>query len=46
MVTDASLDGFHPHADDMTIEVIDGGHFLREDQPDGVAQRIGERRAG
>jgi surfactin synthase thioesterase subunit len=46
VVTDASLDGFQPHADDMTIEVIDGGRFLPEEQPDAVAQRIGEMRAG
>jgi len=45
VVTDASLDGFQPHADDMTIEVIHGGHFLPEEQPDAVAQRIGEMRA-
>jgi surfactin synthase thioesterase subunit len=46
VLMDASLDGFHRRADDMTIEVIDGGHFLREDQPDAVAQRTGEMRAG
>jgi pimeloyl-ACP methyl ester carboxylesterase len=28
------------------VEVIDGGHFLPEEQPDAVAQRIGEMRAG
>jgi len=46
VVRDARPDGFQPHADDMTIEVIEGGHFLREKQPDAVTQRIGESRAG
>jgi surfactin synthase thioesterase subunit len=46
VITEAGLDGFQPHADDMTVEVIDGGHFLPEEQPDAVAQRIGEMRAG
>jgi hypothetical protein len=44
--TDASLDGFQPHADDMTIEVIHRGHPLRDEQPDAVAQRIREMRTG
>jgi pimeloyl-ACP methyl ester carboxylesterase len=46
VITEASLDGFQAHADDMTVEVIDGGHFLPEEQPDAVARRIGEMRAG
>ena len=45
VITEPSLDGFQAHADDMTTEVIDGGHFLPEEQPDAVAQHIAEMRA-
>jgi pimeloyl-ACP methyl ester carboxylesterase len=45
VITAVSLDGFQAHADDMTTEIIDGGHFLPEEQPDAVAERIAGMRA-
>jgi pimeloyl-ACP methyl ester carboxylesterase len=46
VITEASLTGFEPHADEMAVEVIDGGHFLPEERPDAVAERIVAMRAG
>jgi pimeloyl-ACP methyl ester carboxylesterase len=40
VVTAASTEGFEQHADDMTVELIDGGHFLPEERPGAVADRI------
>jgi pimeloyl-ACP methyl ester carboxylesterase len=40
VITATSLDGFEAHADDMTVELVDGGHFLPEERPDAVAARI------
>ena len=40
VVTAASVRGFEAHADDMTVELIDGGHFLPEERPDAIADRI------
>jgi pimeloyl-ACP methyl ester carboxylesterase len=42
-VPEVVLRGFEPHADDMTVELVDGcGHFLPEEQPDLVARRARE----
>lgn len=35
----AALDGFAPHADDMELELVSGGHFLADLQPELVAER-------
>jgi len=40
VVTAASVEGFEAHADDMAVELVDGGHFLPEERPDAVADRI------
>jgi pimeloyl-ACP methyl ester carboxylesterase len=40
VVTAASVEGCQAHADHMTVELIDGGHFLPEERPDAVADRI------
>ena len=32
--------GFEAYADDMRVELVDGGHFLPEERPDAVAERI------
>ena len=40
VVTAAGLRGYETHADDMKVEFIEGGHFLPEEQPDAVAERI------
>jgi surfactin synthase thioesterase subunit len=40
VVTAAGLRGYETHADDMEVELIDGGHFLPEEQPDALAERI------
>jgi pimeloyl-ACP methyl ester carboxylesterase len=45
VIREAGLDGYQDHADDMTVELIDGGHFLPEERPDAVAERIGEMRS-
>jgi pimeloyl-ACP methyl ester carboxylesterase len=44
VITEASLDGFQAHADDMKVQVIEGGHVLPKERPDAVAERIGEMR--
>jgi pimeloyl-ACP methyl ester carboxylesterase len=44
VIREAGLDGYQDHADDMTVELIDGGHFLPEERPNAVAERIGEMR--
>ena len=37
----ALLDGWQDHADDMTVEILDGvGHFVPEEAPEEVADRI------
>lgn len=40
VITEQSLGGFESHADDMKVEVVDGGHFLPEERPDVVADRV------
>jgi pimeloyl-ACP methyl ester carboxylesterase len=40
VVTAASVEGFEAHADDMSVELVDGSHFLPEERPDAVADRI------
>jgi pimeloyl-ACP methyl ester carboxylesterase len=40
VITAAGLGGWEAHADDMVIEFIDGGHFLPEEHPAAVADRI------
>jgi pimeloyl-ACP methyl ester carboxylesterase len=35
----AALAGFAPHADDMELELVPGGHFLADLQPQLVAER-------
>jgi pimeloyl-ACP methyl ester carboxylesterase len=40
VITAAGVEGFEAHADDMTVEFVDGGHFLPEERPDTVADRI------
>jgi pimeloyl-ACP methyl ester carboxylesterase len=40
VVTATSVRGFEAHADDMSVELIDGGHFLPEERPGPVAARI------
>jgi surfactin synthase thioesterase subunit len=40
VVTATSVHGFEAHADDMSVELIDGGHFLPEERPGAVAARI------
>lgn len=40
VVTAASLRGYEAHADTLDVEFIDGGHFLPEEHPDAVAERI------
>jgi pimeloyl-ACP methyl ester carboxylesterase len=34
------LEGYEEHADDMTVEMVDGTHWLPEERPDLVAERI------
>lgn len=39
----ALIDGWQEHADDMTVELLDGvGHFVPEEAPEAVAQRAVE----
>lgn len=39
----AMLDGWQSHADDMTVEILEGvGHFVPEEAPEAVAQRAVE----
>jgi surfactin synthase thioesterase subunit len=33
------IDGWREHADDMAVEVVDGGHFLPDEHPGLVAER-------
>jgi pimeloyl-ACP methyl ester carboxylesterase len=34
-------DGYRAHADDMTLEVVDGAnHFMPEELPDEIAERM------
>jgi surfactin synthase thioesterase subunit len=40
VVTAASLDGCEPHAEDLDVESIDGGHFLPEKRCAAAADRI------
>jgi pimeloyl-ACP methyl ester carboxylesterase len=39
VIEEDRLDGWREHADDMEVEVVAGGHFLPEEQPELVAQR-------
>jgi pimeloyl-ACP methyl ester carboxylesterase len=46
-VPEVVVTGFEPHADDMTLELVDGcGHFLPEERPNLVAQRTAELLGG
>jgi pimeloyl-ACP methyl ester carboxylesterase len=39
-IPEAFLRGFEPHADDMTLELVEGcGHFIPEERPELVAER-------
>jgi pimeloyl-ACP methyl ester carboxylesterase len=41
VVAESLLDGWHTHATDMTVEILDDvGHFVPEEAPDLVAQLI------
>jgi pimeloyl-ACP methyl ester carboxylesterase len=40
VITEDLVDGYQQHADDMTVEVVDGGHFLPEQRPEVVADRV------
>jgi pimeloyl-ACP methyl ester carboxylesterase len=43
VITSAFLAGYEAHADDMTVEILDGvGHFIPEEAPDVVAARARE----
>ena len=41
-VPEVVVRGFEPHADDMALELVEGGHFLPEELPDLVARRARE----
>jgi pimeloyl-ACP methyl ester carboxylesterase len=41
-IPEVVLQGFEPHADDMTLELVDGGHFLPEEHPDLVVRHARE----
>jgi pimeloyl-ACP methyl ester carboxylesterase len=42
-VPEVVVEGFEPHADDMTLELVDGcGHFLPEERPDLVVRHARE----
>jgi pimeloyl-ACP methyl ester carboxylesterase len=45
-VPEVVVQGFEPHADDMALELVDGGHFLPEERPGLVAQRAAELLGG
>ena len=36
------VQGFEPHADDMRLQMVDGGHFLPEERPELVAEAARE----
>jgi pimeloyl-ACP methyl ester carboxylesterase len=38
-VPEAVVRGFEGHADDMAVELVEGGHFLPEERPDLVGER-------
>jgi pimeloyl-ACP methyl ester carboxylesterase len=40
VVTPSALAGYEEHADDMVVEVIEGGHFLPEERPREVLAEI------
>ncbi|MDQ6914965.1 MAG: alpha/beta hydrolase [Actinomycetota bacterium] len=39
VIEEARLDGWREHADDMAVEMVDGGHFLPEEKPALVTER-------
>jgi pimeloyl-ACP methyl ester carboxylesterase len=39
VIGEARIDGWQGHADDMAVEVVDGGHFLPEEHPGLVTER-------
>jgi pimeloyl-ACP methyl ester carboxylesterase len=41
-VPEVVVQGFEPHADDMQVELVDGGHFLPEERPDVVVRNARE----
>ena len=40
VIHEGRLEGYEDHADDMTVELVDGGHWLPEERPDLVADRL------
>jgi pimeloyl-ACP methyl ester carboxylesterase len=43
VIRPASLEGFQPYAEEMSLEVVPGsGHFIAEERPDLVLARAGE----
>jgi pimeloyl-ACP methyl ester carboxylesterase len=40
VIHEGRVEGFEEHADDMTVELVDGGHWLPEEHPELVADRI------
>jgi pimeloyl-ACP methyl ester carboxylesterase len=41
-IPEAVVQGFEPHADDMELKMVDGGHFLPEELPELVAREARE----
>jgi pimeloyl-ACP methyl ester carboxylesterase len=41
-VPEVVVQGFEPHADDMRVELVEGGHFLPEERPELVASATRE----
>jgi pimeloyl-ACP methyl ester carboxylesterase len=41
-VPEVVVRGFEPHADDMRVELVEGGHFLPEERPELVAREARE----
>jgi pimeloyl-ACP methyl ester carboxylesterase len=41
-VPEVVVQGFEPHADDMTLDLVDAGHFLPEERPELVVRHARE----